>query len=344
MSRANLSIKILKEVFRGMGGEELLRLQEAEYSKEVEGAQAILESLGNQLTQTCSEIVKAGINSVEDLKDQIRTINFESFEKNRELLQERIDESQERLNRCSLQKNWISGSQSPIIESNDRETFWADKGYKVFPNHHFDIPGLESSRVDFFTVSKNSKRAYCIFLELNRDAPETSVLKLYYYLKNSRALWDFEELTILQIFSPNYVVDKKGKSLALAREMALFLGNEMSGVSVFGEKKVKVRYESNVFGVGQYDIFSSFWNMMSDDKDEENRYELLREKLSSNPKFIELCTRHVNRQNALSLKSTAAILTLSSGKGSSADVHQIVRDWVLEIITFIKQTFEDLEK
>lgn len=323
---------------------DLLQSYEEECTKEIAGAESFLDSLNTKLNATCTEVLNSGIHSVEDLKDSIRTLDLESFEKNRSLLEERIDELKERLHKCRLQKNWIGDAKLSIYEGDEREKFWNEKGYKIFPNHHFDIPGLESSRVDFFVVSKDLKKAYCIFLELNRDAPETSVLKLYYYLKNSRTLWDFEDLTILQIFSPNYLVEKRGKSLALAREMAVFLGNEMSGVSLFGDKKVRVRYESTVFGTGQYDIFSSFWNMMSDDRDEESRYALLREKLSSTPKFIELCKRHLSRQRASNAHVAASVVSLASGEGSSADVHQIVRDWCHEIIKFIKMNFEYMEK
>jgi len=344
MSRVNLSIKLLKEVYLGMGGAQLLDLQEAEASTEIEGAQKILSKLDENLNHVCSEAVSSGIETVEELKSHIRTINFESLEKNREMLQEQIDESEERLYHCKRQKKWISGVSHSAFSPGDIQGFWKERGFQLYPSHHIDIPGLESSQVDYFAISKNRKRAYFILVELNRNAPESNVLKLYYYLKNSRVLWDLENLVILQLFSPKYLIEKKGKSLALAREMANFLGHEMSGDYVFGEKKVKVRYETVVFTPGQYEIFSVFWKLMSDESDEEARYEVLCEKLARNSKFLELSEAYVERQNAQSLDSEPAILNLAEGRGGPEDIHQIFKSWCQEIIDFIRVKFHHYER
>ena len=343
MSQVNLSIKLLKEVFIGMGGGDLIQDQEALAQREVQGAQTMLRSLDSDLDNFCSQILGAGIQTVEEFKSRLRTLNFETMERNREKLIEQIHESEGLLNSSKAQHKWIDSLTQSVFSPEKIDGFWKAQGFQLYANHDLDLSGLESSLIDYFAVSRNKKRAYFILLELNRNAPESNVLKLYYYLKNSRSLWNFENLVILQIFSPKYLIEKKGKSLALAREMALFLGHEFSGGYVFGDKRVKVRYESEVFSPGQYEVFSVFWNLMSDESDSESRYEVLCEKLAQNSKFLELCKQYVRRQAAQNLQIEEPFTRLAGSEGTSLDIHQIFCNWCWEIVGFIRDKFQHYE-
>lgn len=340
MATFNFSLKLSKEVFRGMGAQHLVEWQKESARKEIDQANLLIDRLHTDFQSRCESILKDKFDSAEDFKSLLRTLNFESLERNLEKLVELKQEKEDYLLSIDEQQERLKSIKVPVFSDDDYATFWIDHECQVYADHHLDIRGLESSKVDFYGVTKNKKKAFFILLELNRDAPESNVLKLYYYLKNSKTFWDYEDVVILQIFSPKYLVEKKGKSLALAREMAVFLGNEFSGHYSFGEQKIRMHYNNMVFGADQYEIYSVFWKLMSSiDADEEERFELMCKNLPGNRNFLKLCEKYVERETSRNREVNPAFLHLIKNQGTKQDILEIFRVWCVEVIQFIETNF-----
>jgi hypothetical protein len=341
MTVYNFSSKLIKELFRGMGGLSILHKQKQDAIAEISQAQVFLQKLKDEMNSTCLQMMNRNWKTPEEFRTQIATQNFESREQQIKQLEDLITEKKEFLETIAKQEETLKYLKNPVFSDHDCTNFWLQRNYEVYADYRIDIMGLEHSKVDFFAVSANKKIAFFILLELNRNAPESNVMKLYYYLKNSRQFWDFEHIVILQVFSPKYIVEKSGKSLALAREMSSFLGNELfTGVHSFGEKKVRISYMSSVFGETQYELFSVFWKLMIDEKqDEEERFALICDNLPTNANFLALCKKFIEREEAKNKETLPCFHALVEKKGSNDDIIAIFRFWCIEILQFFEHHF-----
>jgi hypothetical protein len=338
MALHNFSLKLSKELFRLMGGLELISNQKLSVKKEVSQAKSFLTTVEDNFQKQVEQAYVRGNSNVEDFKQSAKSLSFTSFDDNVNKLQEAIDDGQEKLKSLNKHEDFFSDVTYPAIDPILFKTFWKDNNFELYPEYQLELQRLESSKVDFYAISSNKKSAYFVMMELNRDAPESNVLKLCYYLKNCKQFWAYENIHIIQVFSPKYLVERKGKSLALARQMSTFLGDEFSGNYSFGEQKLKLRYFSTVFAKEMYEIYSIFWKLMADpEQDEEARFEKLCNNLPKNPKFIQVCKKYVDRCKAKNLKINPSISNLVNENGTADDVKDILASWCLDIGTFIEK-------
>ncbi len=340
MSSTNFATKLLKEVFLGMGGLSLLERQKLSSEASTNQIRLQLSEHDKIFEKKCKAALKTGIRNTTQLKNQLRTLNFDGLEAMRQKLQDEEHLHQSQLDSLVRQEARFREIRKPAYFEDEILSFWEESNYRLWPNHHLDIPRLERSRMDFLGICPKRKNVFVILVELNRNAPESNVLKILYYLKNSQSLWGFENLTILQIFSPKYIVEKQGKSLSLARDMARFLGHEFTGEHLFGDRRVRLDYNTCVFGPGQYELFSVFWKLMGNNADEEPRYLELCEKLAENQDFLSLCSRYVEKEMAREGTVKAHFHRLSKREGCPDDVHAIFRGWCHEITDFVHACFK----
>jgi hypothetical protein len=340
MSSTNFAAKLLKEVFLGMGGRVLMDKQKLSTEATINQIKLQLDQVDQDFDGKCKEILKKGIRTTAQLKSHLRTLNYDSLENLRRKLQDEEHLNHSQLESLLSQESRLKEVRKPAFFEDEILSFWEEAGYSLWPNHHLDIPRLERSHMDFLGVCPEQKNAFVILVELNRNAPESNVLKILYYLKNSQSLWGFENLTILQIFSPKYKVEKQGKSLSLGRDMARFLGHEFTGEHLFGGRKVRLDYNATVFGAGQYELFSVFWKLMGDKSDEETRYLELCEKLAKNQDFLSLCVRYVEKEMTREGNVEEHFRRLAQKDGCPDDVHAIFRGWCREITDFIHDCFD----
>lgn len=338
MALHNFSLKLSKELFRLMGGLELISSQKISVNKEVSQAKTFLSTVEDNFEKQVEQAYTHGKSTVDSFKQSAKALNFTSFDDNIAKLQEAIDDGQERLKSLNQNEDFFSDVTYPAIEPALFKTFWKDNNFELYPEYQLELQRLESSKVDFYAISSNKKSAYFVLMELNRDAPESNVLKLCYYLKNSKQFWSYENIHIIQVFSPKYLVERKGKSLALARQMSVFLGDEFSGNYSFGEQKLKLRYFHTVFAKEMYEIYSIFWKLMADaEQGEEARFEKLCNNLPKNPKFLQVCKKYVDRCKAKNLKINPSISNLVNESGTPEDVKDILASWCLDIVSFIEK-------
>ncbi|MCO4780715.1 MAG: hypothetical protein KC646_00215 [Candidatus Cloacimonetes bacterium] len=338
MALHNFSLKLSKELFRLMGGLDLISSQKVSVKKEVSQAKNFLSTVEENFEKQVEQAFTHSKASIDDFKHAAKSLNFSSFDDNVNKLQEAIDDGQDRLQSLNKNEDFFSDVTYPAIDSVLFKSFWKDNNFELYPEYQLELQRLESSKVDFYAISSNKKSAYFVLMELNRDAPESNVLKLCYYLKNSKQFWSYENIHIIQVFSPKYLVERKGKSLALARQMSAFLGDEFSGNYAFGEQKLKLRYFSTVFAKEMYEIYSIFWKLMADaEQNEEARFEKLCNNLPRNPKFLQVCKKYVDRCKAKNLKINPSISNLVNESGTADDVKDILASWCLDIGTFIEK-------
>lgn len=340
MALHNLSIKLSKELLVGFRGEELLRKHLSVTEGEIRESHRFVELQSQELEALLQTMMQYPPSSVEEMRIQLNQIGFERKSSAVERLRAFIADKEDSLQVINSQLQQLEKITHPVIQTDDATDCWMEHDYLIQPEYRLNVLELETSLVDFFAVSKNRKVAFLILLELNRNAPESNVLKLYYYLKNSRSFWDFEDIVILQVFSPKYIVEKKGKSLALAKEMSTFLGNELfTGVHSFGEQKVRISYSNHIFGEPHYEIFSVFWKLMADDSDEEDRFGLMCNNLPTNKNFLALCRKYVERERARRASVPPYFEALVAEKGSPGDIEMIFKSWCLEILQYIEHSF-----
>jgi hypothetical protein len=305
----------------------------------MDAAVTMIERSRSDFNASITNLMKQCDSGIEEFKRQLQNLNFESQERNLIKLDEMISEKRVTLKNIQEQKQFYNHVSTPIIPTKKIKNFWNRYNFSVTADYQLDILGLEYSKIDFFATSKNQKHAIFALIELNRDSPESNILKLMYYLKNSKEFWGFDDITILQFFSPKYIVEKKGKSLALAREMSDFLGNELfTGVHSFGEQKVNIRYRSALFGLNQYELFSVFWKLMQDpESGEEERFEKMIQNLPSNKNFLTLCTKHLERERAKNRQVPEYFQALAEGKGKPEHIIQILQQWCFDILLIIEE-------
>jgi len=340
MALHNLSIKLSKELLTGFHGKEILKKQIQSTESEIRESLRFVELQSQDLDNTLQNMLQYPAASVEDLRIQLNQVRFSEKQSSIDRLRQYAEEKQEFVTQFQEQLQVLESVPKSLLNQSDVSTCWLEHDYQIFAEYRLNILDLETSLVDFFAVSKNRKVAFLILLELNRNAPESNVLKLYYYLKNSQSFWEFEDIVILQVFSPKYIVEKKGKSLSLAREMSAFLGNELfTGVHSFGEQKVRISYSSYIFGEPHYEIFSVFWKLMADEADEEERFNLMCKNLPTNKNFLALCKKYMERERARRATVPACFESLVAEKGSPDDIAMIFKSWCTEILQFVEHSF-----
>ncbi|MCJ8345766.1 hypothetical protein MJH12_09510 [bacterium] len=225
MALHNFSLKLSKELFRLMGGLELITQQKISVKKEVSQAKKFLSTVEESFEKQVEHAYINGKSTVDNFKVCAKSLNFSAFDENILKLKEAVDDGEERLKLLNRNEDFFSDVNYPAIDKIMFKSFWKDFNYELYPEYELELQRLESSKVDFYAISSNKKSVYFVLMELNRDAPESNVLKLCYYLKNSKHFWAYENIHIIQVFSPKYLVERKCKSLALARQMAVFLGD-----------------------------------------------------------------------------------------------------------------------
>ncbi len=337
MALHNLSLKLNKELLIGLGGKRLLERQLQEAERETRESTRFLDVQTADLENQLHHVLQYPPESIEELRTQLSQLGYDRKQADIDRLRSYLAEREDYSRQIQEQIGILDSIRCPVVDPKEGKSFWLEHGYSVHPNYTLNILDLETSKVDFFAVSRNRKVAFLLLLELNRNAPESNVLKLYYYLKNARDFWAFEDIVILQVFSPKYIVEKRGKSLSLAREMASFLGTELfTGIHSFGDQKVRIHYNSCNFAESFYEIYSVFWKLMADEKDEEDRFELMVQSLPGNKNFLSLCQKFAEREKVRKNTVPSAVIRLIEGKGGPDEIRSIFRLWVQDILHFVE--------